>query len=87
MVTDAAIDHDRVVRCLHDVALDAEHQPIAGIEKPGLQPPSILVEKFPCHGREKMHRLEERSLLLDDAVDRNAAYFDSSRQDESPSRA
>src|SRR5712692_10001395 len=76
MVAHAGIDHDRVVRCLHDVALDAEHQSIAGIEEPGLQPCSVLVEKFPRHGREKLHRLEEWSLLLDDAVDRGATNFD-----------
>jgi hypothetical protein len=85
MVAHATIDHDGVVRCLHDVALDAEHQLIAGIEEPGLQPPSILVEKLPRHGREKLHRLEERTLLLDDAVDRGAANFDFGGQDGPPS--
>jgi len=85
MVAHAGIDHDRVVRCLHDVALDAEHQLILGIEEPGLQPPSILVEKLPRHGREKLHRLEEWTLLLDDAVDRSATNFDRGGQDGPPS--
>src|SRR5260370_29852920 len=84
MVAHASIDHDRVVRCLHDVALDAEHQLIPGIEEPGLQPPSVLVEKLPRHGREKLHRLEEWTLLLDDAVDRGAANFDLSGRDRLP---
>src|SRR5260370_14258477 len=86
MVAHAAIDHDGVVRCLHDVALNGEHQVIPGIEEPGLQPSSVLVEKLPRHGRKKLHRLEEWTLLLDDAVDRSAANFDLVGQDGPPSR-
>ena len=85
MVAYAAVDHDRVVRCLHDVALNAEHQLIPGIEEPGLQPAPVLVEKLAGHGREKLHRLEEWALLLDNAVDRGGADFDSSGQGGPPS--
>jgi len=85
MVAYAAIDHDGVVRCLHDVALDAEHQLIAGIEELGLQPASVLVEKLSRDGREKLHRPEEWTLLLDDAVDRGATNFDLGGQDGPPS--
>src|ERR1700675_2142235 len=85
VVAHAAIDHDGVVGCLYDVALDAEHQLIPGTEEPGLQPPAVLVETLLRHGREKLHRLEEGTLLLDDAVDRGAADFDSSGQDGPPS--
>src|SRR6185437_7907570 len=46
VVADAGIDHDRVMRRLYDVALDAEHQPVFGIEESGLQPAPVLVEKF-----------------------------------------
>jgi hypothetical protein len=80
VVANAAIDHDGVVRCLHNVALDTEHQLIGGIEEPGLQPASVLVEKLSGNGREKFHRLEEWALLLDNAVDRGGANFDSSGQ-------
>src|SRR5208283_751148 len=85
MVANARVDHDRVVRCPHDVALDAEHQLIRGIEESGLQPPPVLVEELPRHGREKLHRIEEWTLLLDDTVDRDAANFDCSGQDRPPS--
>ena len=85
VVADAAIDHDGVVRCLHDVALDTEHQLIGGIEEFWLQPAPVLVEKLFCHGREKFQRLEERALLLDNAVDRGLADFDCSGQDGPPS--
>jgi hypothetical protein len=85
MVAHAGIDHDRVLRCLHDVALDTEHQLVPGIKEPGLQPPSVLVEKLPRHGREKLHRLEEWTLLLDDAVDRGTTNFDLGGQDGPPS--
>jgi hypothetical protein len=80
VVTDAAIDHDSVVGCLHYVTLDTEHQLIGGIEKPGLQPASVLVEKLSGNGREEFHRLEEWTLLLDNAVDRGGANFDSGGQ-------
>jgi hypothetical protein len=86
MVAHTAIDHDRMVRRLHNIALDAEHQSIVGIEKPGLQPPSVLVEKLPRHRRKKLHRLEEWPLLLDDAVDGGATNFDLGGQDEPPYR-
>jgi hypothetical protein len=85
MVAHAAVDHDRVVRCLHDIALNAEHQPVPGIEKPGLQPRSILVEQLSCDGGEELRRLEEWTLLLDDAVDRDAADFDLGGQGGPPS--
>ena len=80
VVADAAIDHDGVMRCLHDVALDTEHQLIGGIEEPGLQPASVLVEKLSGNGREEFHRLEEWALLLDNAVDRGGTNFDSGEQ-------
>jgi hypothetical protein len=80
VVAHAAIDHDSVVRCLHYVALDTEHQLIGGIEEPGLQPASVLVEKLSGNGREKFHRLEEWALLLDNAVDRGGTNFDSGGQ-------
>ena len=73
-----AVDHDRVVRRLYDVALDAEHQPILSVEEPRLQPLSDLIEKRFRHGREELQRVEECTLLLDDTVDRGAADFDSS---------
>jgi hypothetical protein len=85
MVADAGVYHDRVVSCPHDVALDAEHQLISGIEEPRLQPSSVLVEKFPRDGREKLHRIEERTLLFDNAVDRGATDFDRGGQDGPPS--
>ena len=85
VVAHTGVDHDRVVRRLDDVTLDAEHQPVLGIEESGLQPTSILVEKLPRQGREKLHRLEEWTLLLDDAVDRGATNFDLGEQDGPPS--
>jgi hypothetical protein len=84
VVADAAVDHDGVVRRLHDVALDAEHQLIVLIEEFRLQPAPVLVEQLFGDIREKFHRLEERTLLLDNAVDRGAADLDSCGQDGPP---
>src|SRR5258707_6061287 len=85
VVAHTRVDYDRVVRRLHDVTLDAEHQPVLGIEESGLQPTSILIEEVPRQGREKLHHVEEWPLLLDDAVDRGAANFDLGGQDGPPS--
>jgi hypothetical protein len=71
---------------LHDVALDAEHQLILGVEEPGLQPSPVLVEKLLGDGREKLHRPEEWTLLLDDAVDRGIPDFDLGGHDRLHSR-
>jgi hypothetical protein len=87
VVSHAAVNHDRVVGCLHDVALDAEHQLVPRTEESGLQPPAVLVENLSRHGREKLHRLEEWTLLLDDAMNRGAANFDWGGQDGPPSCA
>ena len=85
MVAHAGVDHDRMMRRLNDVALNAKYQFVIGIEKSRLQPPPVLIEKLLRHGGEKLHRIEERSLLFDDAVDPHAANFDRVWQIGSPS--
>ena len=84
VIADAGIDHDGVMRGLHDVALDAQDQPVFGIEKSGLQPPPVLLEQLAGHGREKLPRREERRLLLDNAVNGDVADFDPGGQDGLP---
>ena len=76
VVADAAVDHDGVVRRLHDVALDAEHQLVPRVEVFRLQPAAVLVQKLFGDGREEFHRLEKRTLLLDNAVDGGVADLD-----------
>jgi hypothetical protein len=85
MVAHAGVDHDRMMRRPHDVALNAKYQLVIGIDKSGLQPPAVLVEKLLRQRGKKLHRIEERALLFDDAVDRRAANFDRAGQVETPS--
>ncbi|MFI4870005.1 MAG: hypothetical protein ACHQDD_11770, partial [Steroidobacterales bacterium] len=59
-----------------DVALDAEHQFIPGADEFRLQPAPVLFEQLFRQLREELQRLEERTLLLDDAVDRDVADFE-----------
>ena len=54
---------------LHDVALDAEHQLVLGVEEARPQPAAVLVEQLLGDGREERRGVEERPLLLDDAMD------------------
>jgi hypothetical protein len=69
MVADARIDQDIVMARLHEVALDAKDEFVGGIEKPRLEPGAIFLEQLLGQGREKVSCCEERSLLLNDAVD------------------
>ncbi len=41
-----------------------------------LQPRAVLLQHLLGQGREELQHLEERSLLLDDAVDGGVAHFD-----------
>ena len=76
VVADAGVDQDVVVRRLHQVALDAQHELVVCVEEFRLQPGAVLVEQLLGQGREKFECLEERSLLLDDAVDREVAQLE-----------
>ena len=76
VVADAGIDQDVVVRRLHQVALDAQHELVGSVEKPRLQPSAVLLEKLLRQGGEEFQHVEERALLLDDAVDCEVAQLD-----------
>src|SRR6185437_4808505 len=65
-------------------ALDAEHHPVLGVEEARLQPAPVLVEKLFGDRREELRCDEERTLLLDDAVNRDVADFDWGGQDGAP---
>jgi hypothetical protein len=66
VVADAGIDQNVVVRRLDHKTLDAEQQSVRGIDKFRLQPGTVLIQDLFRQIREKSHRIEESTLLLDD---------------------
>ncbi len=76
VVADAGVDQDVVAWRLHEIALNAEHEPGFRIEKRRLEPGTVLGQKLARQRREELQRVEERRLLLDDAQDAAAADLD-----------
>src|SRR5829696_7321024 len=62
---------------LHKIALDAEHEfPGARVKVLRLQPREVFLQHLIGQSREKRFQLEERRLLLDDAVNSYVAEFE-----------
>jgi hypothetical protein len=74
VVADATVDHDRVVRGTNDIGLKAQDQRVGGVDRPRVaQPPPVLGQEVGSQsGKQIMHR-QERGLLLDEAVNGEAA--------------
>src|SRR5690349_22017618 len=65
VISDTGIDENVVARRLYEEALNAEHQAAADrIDESWLQPGAVLLEELFCQGREELHHVEERPLLL-----------------------
>jgi hypothetical protein len=76
VVADTGVDQDVVVRRPHQIALDAHVELVLGIEESRVQPAAMLVEQLAGEGREEGQRRKECRLLLDDAVNGDAADRD-----------
>ncbi|MGY4232323.1 hypothetical protein ACVIIW_001270 [Bradyrhizobium sp. USDA 4449] len=69
VVADAAVDQDGVMRRLHDIGLEAEHQDVLLIQRACLPHPiSVLGQHLGRQSRQHLQRRDERRLLLDDAL-------------------
>src|SRR5439155_12949160 len=73
VVADAGVDQDGMMRRREEIALDAQHELVFRVEKFRLQPRAVLVEHLLGQRREELQHLEERRLLLDDAMYRDVA--------------
>ena len=74
VVADAAVDQDGVMRRLHDIGLEAQHQHVIVVERARrAHPRAVLGQQFRRQARQHLQCRQERHLLLDDAMDREIA--------------
>ena len=76
VIAHAGVDEDVVMRGAHQVALDAQHELVGRVDKARLQPGAVLLQQLLRQGGEELQHVEERPLLLDDAMNRKVAQLD-----------
>ena len=73
VIADARIHQDCRVARLHQIALNAQDHLTARIDMPGRQPTPMRRHHFGREGRKELRGVEERPLLLNDAVNLDIA--------------
>src|SRR6516162_2309554 len=74
VIADAGVNQDGVMRRLDDVGLKAQDQRVLVVERLRISHPSpVLGKTLPGQIGKHLQRRQERSLLLDDTVDREVA--------------
>ena len=76
VVAHTCVNQDVVLRRLHQVALNTEHDLVLRAHVLRLHPRAVLLEQLLCQDREERQDVEERSLLLHNLVDGDVAQFD-----------